>query len=129
MFKLISKIFAKRFYELTLKRDFAEAERVLEKIREKASKSGWDKGYIFALEGMLLAYKNKDDDYLFINRLQPDKQYLKKIKKDFEEKARNLLTNSDFDRGFFSAWVDLANHLLKTNFLEGLSKTGNSKTS
>lgn len=127
MFKLIPKIFAKRFYESTLKRDFAEAERTLEKIKEKASKSGWDKGYIFALEGMLLAYKNKDDNYLFINKLQPDKEYLQKVKKDFEKKAKNISISSDFDKGFFSAWLDLTNHLLKTSFLGSLSKTKNIK--
>jgi hypothetical protein len=77
---------------------------------------------------MLLAYKNKDDNYLFINKLQPNKEYLQKIRKDFEEKARNILISSDFDRGFFSAWLDLTNHLLKTNILEDLSKTKNIKT-
>jgi len=65
----------------------------------------------------LLAYKNKDDNYAFINRLPPDKSYLQNLKKEFEKKAKNLI-GSEFDRGFFSAWYELVHHVSTSNLLE-----------
>lgn len=47
----ISKIFVVRFFQLLKARRFAEAERVLERIRSSTNETEWNKGYMSALDG------------------------------------------------------------------------------
>jgi hypothetical protein len=101
----ISKIFVTRFFQLVEGRRFAEAERVLERIRLKTSETEWNSGYLHALDGMLFAQKS-GDSYSFLNNLNfKDEKELKKIKKEFLKESRNKI-HADYDRGFFSAWAD-----------------------
>ncbi|MEM3736474.1 MAG: hypothetical protein QXJ75_00060 [Candidatus Bathyarchaeia archaeon] len=102
----ISQLLVTRFFQLTFNRDFAAAERILYKLKENPPGSMWFKGYITALEGVLLAYRGRNDRYAFINRLETDKENIARLQREFQDKARDLLF-SEFDRGFFSAWFDL----------------------
>lgn len=96
-----------RFFHLLVKRQFAEAERELEKIREKMHKTEWNKGYYRALYGMLRVRKsNNMDSYAFLAKLNlEDKEALKAYRKEFLNHVKNRL-HGDYDRGFFSAWAD-----------------------
>jgi len=76
---------------------------VLEKMRQEVKNTEWQRGYVRALRGMLIASRSGDDKRAFINRMK-DRE-LKEIKKDFTRKSREPLQTS-FDRGFFSAWVE-----------------------
>lgn len=101
----ISKIFVTRFFQLVEGRRFAEAERVLERIRLKTNKTEWNSGYLNALDGMLFAQKSSDS-YSFFNNLNfKNEKDLKKFKKEFLRESRNKV-KADYDRGFFSAWAD-----------------------
>jgi hypothetical protein len=101
----ISKIFVTRFFQLVEKRRFAEAERVLERIRLKTNKTEWNSGYLHALDGILFAQKS-GDSYSFLSNLNfKDEKELKKFKKEFLKKSKKKI-NSDYDRGFFAAWAD-----------------------
>lgn len=101
----ISKIFVVRFFQLVKGRRFAEAERVLERIRQKTNETEWNSGYLYALDGILLAQKSSDS-YAFIKKVNfEDENELKKFRKEFLKEYKNKI-HADYDRGFFAAWAD-----------------------
>jgi hypothetical protein len=101
----ISKVFVVRFFQLVKGRRFAEAERVLERIRLKTNETEWNSGYLHALDGILLAQKS-GDDYSFIKNVNfEDEKDLKKFRKEFLREYKNKI-HADYDRGFFAAWAD-----------------------
>jgi hypothetical protein len=101
----ISKIFVVRFFQLVKNRRFAEAERVLERIRQKTNETEWNSGYLHALDGILLAQKS-GDSYAFIKNVNFDEETeLKKFRKEFLQEYKNKI-HADYDRGFFAAWAD-----------------------
>ncbi len=99
------QLFITRFFQLAQNRDFAESERLLQKIKEKMSGSEWSKGYHLALEGILLALRNKDDKYVFVNRFETNKENFERLEAEFYKRAKNVI-EPEFDRGYFSAWAD-----------------------
>jgi len=101
----ISKIFVVRFFQLVKGRRFAEAERVLERIRLKTNETEWNSGYLHALDGILLAQKSTDS-YAFLKNVNfNDEKELKKFRKEFLKEYKNKI-HADYDRGFFAAWAD-----------------------
>lgn len=101
----ISKIFVVRFFQLVKGRRFAEAERVLERIRLKTNETEWNSGYLHALDGILLAQKSTDS-YAFIKNMNfNEEKELKKFRKEFLKEYKNKI-HADYDRGFFAAWAD-----------------------
>ena len=101
----ISKMFVVRFFQLVKNRRFAEAERVLERIRLKTNETEWNSGYLHALDGILLAQKS-GDSYSFIKNVNfEDENALKKFRKEFLREYKNKI-HADYDRGFFAAWAD-----------------------
>ena len=109
----ISKIFVTRFFQLVDKRRFAEAERVLERIRLKTNETEWNSGYLHALDGMLSTEKSSDS-YAFLKNLSlDDESELKKFRKKFLRESRNKI-HADYDRGFFAAWADYVRMSIKT---------------
>ena len=101
----ISKIFVVRFFQLVKGRRFAEAERVLERIRLKTNETEWNSGYLHALDGILLAQKSTDS-YAFLKNVNfNDGKELKKFRKEFLKEYKNKI-HADYDRGFFAAWAD-----------------------
>jgi len=101
----ISKIFVVRFFQLVRGRRFAEAERVLERIRLKTNETEWNSGYLHALDGILLAQKSTDS-YAFLKNVNfNDEKELKKFRKEFLKEYKNKI-HADYDRGFFAAWAD-----------------------
>jgi hypothetical protein len=101
----ISKMFVVRFFQLVKGRRFAEAERVLERIRKKTNETEWNSGYLHALDGVLMAQKS-NDSYAFIKKVNfEDEKELKKYRKEFLQEYKNKI-HADYDRGFFAAWAD-----------------------
>jgi ribosomal protein S17E len=101
----ISKIFVVKFFQLVKTRRFAEAERVLERIKQKTNETEWNKGYIHALDGIVLAQKS-NDTYAFLNNIDfTQEKDLKRFRKEFLKEYKNKI-HSDFDRGYYAAWAD-----------------------
>jgi len=95
-----------RFFQLLVSRQFTEAERELEKVKQKMHKTEWNRGYFRALYGMYLSRRNNGDAYAFFPKLDlGDKAALHSYRREFLEHTRNGL-HGEFDRGFFSAWAD-----------------------
>jgi hypothetical protein len=103
-----------RYFQLVVSRQFTEAKRELERIKQKMHKTEWNRGYFRALCGMLLARRsNNNDSYAFFSKLDlNDKTVLHNYKREFLEHERDRL-HGDFDRGFFSAWADCMRVLSK----------------
>jgi hypothetical protein len=95
-----------RYFQLLVNRQFTEAERELERLKQKMQKTEWNRGYFRALYGMCLSRRNNDDDYSFFSKLDlSDKATLHTYKREFLDHTKNGL-HGDFDRGYFSAWAD-----------------------
>jgi len=102
----ISQALVTRYFQLIAGRQFAEAERELERVKQKMQKTEWNRGYFRALYGMLLTRKSSADDYAFFTKLDlSDKVALNSYRKEFLMHMGNGL-HGDFDRGYFSAWAD-----------------------
>lgn len=109
----ISSALVTRFFQLLVNRRFAEAERELERIKQKMHKTEWNRGYFRALYGMLIARKSNNDDYAFLSKLDLNyKNVLRNYRKEFQGHVKSKL-DGDFDRGFFSAWAKFMRILSK----------------
>ena len=104
-----------RYFQLITNRQFAEAERELERLKQKMHKTEWNRGYFRALYGMYLTQKSSTDNYAFFSKIDvTDKVALHESKKEFLEHTKNGL-HGDFDRGYFSAWADCMRILARLN--------------
>lgn len=103
-----------RYFQLLVNRQFSEAERELERLKQKIHKTEWNRGYFRALYGMLLARRaNNNDSYAFFSKLDlNDMQALQSYRREFLAHVKSGL-HGDFDRGFFSAWADCMRVLSK----------------
>lgn len=102
----MSSALVTRFFQLLVSRQFAEAERELERLKQRMHKTEWNRGYSRALLGMLITRKSNDDQYAFFSKLDfDDKEALRSYKREFLGHVKSRL-HGDFDRGFFSAWAD-----------------------
>ena len=122
----IPQALVSRYFQLIAARQFTEAERELERVKQKMQKTDWNRGYFRALYGMYLSRKNSSaDEYSFFAKLDiTDKPNLHNYRKEFLEHMRNGL-HGDFDRGYFSAWADCMRVLTRIE-IPG-EQNGNSK--
>jgi hypothetical protein len=102
----ISQALVTRYFQLIFNRQFTEATRELERLKQKMQKTEWNRGYFRALYGMYLSRKNNGDAYAFFSKLDlTDKTALHAYRREFLDHMQNGL-HGDFDRGYFSAWAD-----------------------
>ena len=95
------------------KRQFAEAERILERIKLKAERTERSRGYLQALQGILLSNRSNNDHYAFLSNISlNDKSAIEKHRRDFLKQTRDSL-HAEYDRGFFTAWADFTKILLR----------------
>jgi hypothetical protein len=102
----ISQALVTRYFQLIVNRQFTEATRELERLKQKMHKTEWNRGYFRALYGMYLARKTNGDAYAFFSKLDlTDTEALHGYRREFLDHMQNGL-HGDFDRGYFSAWAD-----------------------
>ena len=95
-----------RYFQLLVNRQFTEAERELERLKQKMHKTEWNRGYFRALYGMYLSRKSNADEQSFFAKLDfSDKAAVHGYRREFLDHTKNGL-HGDFDRGYFSAWAD-----------------------
>ena len=56
----IPQALVSRYFQLIVSRQFTEAERELERVKQKMQKTDWNRGYFRALYGMYLSRKNNE---------------------------------------------------------------------
>ncbi|MGC8895770.1 MAG: hypothetical protein ACP5LB_03240 [Candidatus Bathyarchaeia archaeon] len=112
----VPRVLVTRYFQLLVNRQFTEAERELEKIKQKMHKTEWNRGYFRGLYGMMLARRsNNNDSYAFFSKLDlNDKTLLHSCRREFLNHVKSRL-HGDFDRGFFSAWADCMQILSRMN--------------
>ncbi len=88
-------------------RAWTDAEKELDTIKQKSDSTQWSRGYVKALEGLMLTYRNDDDKYIYLPRALANKtsQENEALKKDFAEFAASEI-HGEYDRGFFKALED-----------------------
>ncbi len=104
---LIPEIPVNKFLEHVEARAWTDAEKELDTIRQKSDGSQWSRGYVKALEGLMLTYRSSDDKYIFLPRILANKgdETINSLKKEFSEFASNEL-HGEYDRGYFKALDD-----------------------
>lgn len=123
----IPLIYVTRFFQLITARRFAQAERVLLRLRQKIPRTEWNTGYFQALRGMLLAQKSSDDRYVFLSNMNFKSQdELQGYRREFLRNARNKL-HADYDRGYFAAWASYMRVLAKLEFAADKTKSKSPK--
>jgi hypothetical protein len=111
----IPSVLVTRYFQLLAGRQFTEAERELDRIKQKMQKTEWNRGYFRALFGMFLSRKANGDVYAFFAKLDlSDKSALHYYRREFLDHVGNKL-HGDFDRGYFSAWSDCMRVLSRMN--------------
>jgi hypothetical protein len=95
-----------KYLRLIVERRIADAEKELEALRPKIGNTEWNRGYVRALEGLLLTRKANNDSYLFFAKKEFDKKTLKALIKEFTQNAASPLYG-DYDRGYFSCLARL----------------------
>jgi hypothetical protein len=103
-----------RFFQNVETRAWTDAEKELGIIREKAEDTAWFKGYLKALEGLLLTYRSNDDKYIYLPKVlsNPLEESINQLRKNFGEFATNEI-HGEYDRGYFKALEDYVNLLSK----------------
>jgi len=125
---LIPQVSVNKFLQFVGERSWTDAEKELDVIRQKSENTQWSRGYVKALEGLLLTYRNDDDKYIYLpkalaNRTEED---TKALRKDFADFAANDL-HGEYDRGYFKAledYLSLLGSLKTTQPLEQALLTG-----
>jgi hypothetical protein len=111
----IPQVLVTRYFQLLVNRQFTEATRELERLKQKMQKTEWNRGYFRALYGMYLSRKNNGDANALFSKLDlSDKEALHGYRREFLDHMRNGL-HGDFDRGYFSAWADCMRILIRMN--------------
>lgn len=103
-----------RFFPLLEERKWTNAQRFLKKV--EGAEDEWIEGYLQALNGMLLAMKEtQSSPQPYILQLEGHgSQELQNLKESFATLSNKPL-NTEFDEGYFQAWVDyISNQQSKT---------------
>ncbi len=109
----ISAALVTRFFQLLTNRQFAEAEREVERLSNNVKKNEFNSGFLRALNGMILAHRSNDDQHVFLSSINfNNRRALIKYRREFYRHVKNKL-HSDYDRGFFKAWVEYMRILIK----------------
>src|SRR5438309_8415375 len=66
---MIPQIPVNKFLEHVEARAWTDAEKELDIIRQKSDNSQWSRGYVKALEGLMLTYRTNDDKYIFLPKV------------------------------------------------------------
>ena len=96
-----------RFFQNVEERAWTDAEKELDGIRQKAENALWHKGYVKALEGLLLTYRTNDDKYIYLPKMlgTGGGESINQLRKEFGEFAANEI-HGEYDRGYFKALED-----------------------
>jgi len=105
--RVIPQVPVNKFLEQVEARAWTDAEKELDIIRQKSDNSQWSRGYVKALEGLMLTYRTNDDKYIFLPKVLASRteDTINSLKKEFSEFAANEL-HGEYDRGYFKALDD-----------------------
>jgi hypothetical protein len=91
-----------KFFRTLIERRISDAEKELDTIRAGIPANETGKGYMKALEGLLLTAKSNDDKFLYLAKIEKTPTKLRNIRREFAAQTENGL-HTDYDRGYFQA--------------------------
>ncbi|MEM2901721.1 MAG: hypothetical protein QXO32_03190 [Candidatus Bathyarchaeia archaeon] len=103
------------FFTLLVNHKLKEAEEYLNELAKELNASKEDKGFLKALEGLVLALKSQEDRYLYAPMLLSSKKLIENARVEFQEHCRNPL-HDPYDRGYFKAMAEFTEFLWKTQY-------------
>ncbi len=96
------EVSTEKYFQAIIQRRISDAEKELDAIRTSIPETESAKGYLKALEGLLLTAKSTDDKYLYLSKIEMTPTKVKTLRKEFGQHNANAL-HSDYDRGYFQA--------------------------
>ena len=100
-----------KFYRAVIERRISDAEKELDSIRATIpAATETARGYMKALEGLLLTAKSNDDKYLYLAKIEKTSTKLRTMRREFSAQTANTL-HTDYDRGYFQALEGFARKL------------------
>lgn len=101
---VIPQLAVTKFFQSVEERAWTDAEKELDSIRQKVANTQWSRGYIKALEGLLLTYRSNDDKNLYLPKALTNRsgEGIDGLHKEFAEFSSDEL-HGEYDRGFFKA--------------------------
>lgn len=103
----IPKLEVNKFLQQVDARAWTDAEKELDSIRQKSDGGQWSRGYVKALEGLLLTFRGNDDKYIYLPRMLETSgpEAVAELKNEFAQFSASDI-HGDYDRGFFKALED-----------------------
>ena len=112
-----------QYLKLIVNKKLTDARGKLERLSQTMAENEWSRGYYNALRGMSTALKSRNSRYAYISQLDPyDSKKIEGVRKEFLEQSRDPL-QSDFDKGFFTAWLDYLKSLKKYTVKKEIQRT------
>ncbi len=101
---VIPQLSVTKYFQSVEERAWTDAEKELDNIRQKAEENQWSRGYIKALEGLMLTYKSNDDKHLYLPKALTNRsdESIQSLHKEFIEFSSDEL-HGEYDRGYFKA--------------------------
>ena len=97
---------ASKYLRAIAERRIKDGEVEFDRVSLSLDDSEWNKGYLKALEGLLITFKTNNSKYLYLHGKElEDQKMRKKFKEEIKKHSNNEL-HADYDRGFFSALMD-----------------------
>ena len=102
--QVIPQLSVTKFFQSVEERAWTDAEKELDTIRQKVENTQWSRGYIKALEGLILTYRSNDDTHLYLPKALTNRceESVEGLRKEFTEFSSDEL-HGEYDRGFFKA--------------------------
>jgi len=98
-----------KFFQYVIERRITEAEKELDSIRTVIPPTEMGKGFLKALEGLMLTARSNNDRYLYLSKIEKTPKKLKELRKEFAKESTNNL-HASYDIGYFRA---LENYMRK----------------
>jgi len=95
-----------KYLKAIAERRIKDGELEFDRISSSLDNSEWSRGYLKALEGLLITFRTNNSKYLYLQREEFEDQKMRKRLKDELKKHSNNELHADYDRGFFSALTD-----------------------
>jgi hypothetical protein len=95
---------------MIIERRISDAEKELDTIRTTIPSTELAKGFLKALEGLLLTAKSNNDKYLYMSKIERTPRNVKALRKEFDAHITNRL-HADYDVGYFQALESYAKKL------------------
>ena len=97
---------ASKYFRTIAERRIKDGEVEFDRVSLSLDDSEWNKGYLKALEGLLITFRTNNSKNLYLQRKElEDQKMRKKFKEELKQHSNNEL-HADYDRGFFSALLD-----------------------